>query len=146
MGVLSALPLVNAVNLCCCGWVICGGLAAAYVLQQNHPGPITPGDGALVGLLAGLIGAVVQVVMSMPINFMVGPWERALAERIVDMAGPMPPEMRGWLDRYSRGGAEAGAFVLFGMIAGLVLWTAVGAVFSTIGGVIGAMIFKKDTP
>jgi uncharacterized protein involved in cysteine biosynthesis len=146
MGVLSALPLVNAFNVCCCGWVIVGGLVAAYVLQQNHPVAITPGDGALVGLLAGLIGAFVQVAVSIPINVIVGPWERALAERIADMAGTMPPEMRTWLDRYSRGGGEGPAFVVFAAVAGLVLWLVAGAIFSTIGGVIGAAIFKKSTP
>ena len=61
MGVLSALPLINAGNVCCCLWVVSGGVVAAYVLQQNQTAPITPGDGALVGLLAGLIGAVRHV-------------------------------------------------------------------------------------
>ena len=37
-------------------------------MQQNHPEPITPGDGALVGLLAGVIGAVVWLVLSIPIG------------------------------------------------------------------------------
>ena len=54
MGVLSALPLVAAGNLCCCLWVVSGGVVAAYLLQQNQSAPITPGDGALVGLLAGV--------------------------------------------------------------------------------------------
>src|SRR5205814_1251056 len=59
MGVLSALPLVNAANICCCLWVIAGGAVAAYLLQQNQTMPIAPGDGALVGLFAGIIGAFV---------------------------------------------------------------------------------------
>src|SRR5205823_2548230 len=105
MGVLSALPLVNVFNVCCCGWVICGGVVAAYVLQQNTATMITPGDGALVGLLAGLIGAFIAVFVSIPLDILVGPMERAFAQRIVDMAGTMPPEMRDFLDRYSRGGA-----------------------------------------
>ena len=44
MGVLSALPIISAGNLCCCLWIISGGLVAAYVLQQNQPTPITPAD------------------------------------------------------------------------------------------------------
>src|SRR6266496_5768116 len=64
MGVLSALPIVSVANACCCLWIVSGGLIAAYVLQQNQTGPITPGDGALVGLLAGLCGALVKVVLS----------------------------------------------------------------------------------
>ena len=51
MGVLSALPIIAAGNLCCCLWVVSGGAIAAYLLQQSQATPIEPGDGALVGLL-----------------------------------------------------------------------------------------------
>ena len=146
MGVLSALPLVSLFNVCCCGWVICGGVVAAYVLQQNTAAMITPGDGALVGLLAGLVGAFVAVFVSIPIDILVGPMERAFAERIVDMAGSMPPEMRDFLDRYSRGRADGAAFFVVGKIVGLMFWLVAGAIFSTIGGALGALMFKKPPP
>jgi len=42
LSVLSALPLISAGNLCCCLWVISGGLVAAYLLQQNQSTPIAP--------------------------------------------------------------------------------------------------------
>ena len=87
MGVLSALPLVNVGNACCCLWVVSGGVVAAYVLQQNQSTPIEPGDAALAGLLAGLFGAVVTVVVSLPLDLIVGPFYRELAQRAVDMAG-----------------------------------------------------------
>jgi hypothetical protein len=145
MGVLSALPFVSAGNLCCCLWVIAGGVVAAYVLQQNQSAPITAGDGAVVGLLAGLIGAVVQLIVSIPITFFVGPIERALAQRIIDMAGNMPPEMRDAFERY--GGADRSLmFMIVGRTIAMVFWLSIGAVFSTIGGLIGAAIFKKQTP
>src|SRR5258708_17954072 len=101
MGVLSALPIVAAGNICCCLWVVCGGAIAAYLLQQNQSTPITPGDGALVGLLAGLVGALVQFVVSIPVGILVAPFERAMLQRILEMAGSMPPEMRDMLGRYS---------------------------------------------
>src|SRR5882672_7215912 len=102
MGVLSALPLVNVGNACCCLWVVSGGVVAAYVFQQNQQTPIEPGDAALVGLLAGLIGAVVQAVVSLPLDLIVSPMYRQLAQRAIDMAGPMPPDIRDFLDRISR--------------------------------------------
>ena len=142
MGVLSALPLVAAGNLCCCLWVISGGAVAAYMLQQNQATPIEPADGALVGLLAGLIGAVVQVLLSIPITLLVGPMERALMQRIVDMAGSMPPEFREVYERYGRE-RPSGAFFLVGRIVALILWLVVGGIFSTIGGLIGQAVFKK---
>jgi hypothetical protein len=69
-GVLSALPLVSGGNLCCCLWVVSGGVVAAYLLQQNQTAPIVASDGALVGLLAGVVGAFVYLVVSIPINLL----------------------------------------------------------------------------
>jgi hypothetical protein len=145
MGVLSALPLISVGNVCCCLWVIGGGVVAAYLLQQNHATPITPADGALVGLLAGLIGAIVQVVVSVPISIVVGPMERAMVQRFMEMAGSMPPEVRDMMERYG-GEGRSTAFMLLGRIFALFFWFCVGATFSTLGGLIGAFIFRKDLP
>ena len=144
MGVLSALPLISVGNVCCCLWVICGGLLASYLLQQNQSTPITPGDGALVGLLAGLMGAVVVTVVAIPINIVVGPIEREMIQRFVDSAGEMPSWLRNGLERSREG--RTPALMIVGQIVAFFFWLCVGAVFSTIGGLIGSLIFKKDLP
>jgi hypothetical protein len=145
MGWLSALPLISFGNACCCLWVLGGGLVAAYLLQQNMQTPITPGDGALVGLLAGLCGAVITVVLSIPITLLVGPFERAILQRVADMAGSMPPEMRDALERYGREGRSL-AWLVVAQIVALMFWLFVGAVFSTLGGLLGAAIFRRQGP
>jgi hypothetical protein len=145
MGVLSALPIVSAGNFCCCLWVVSGGVIAAYLLQQNQPGTITPADGALVGLLAGLIGAVVYFVVKIPIDFLMAPIERAMLQRILD-SGTMPPEWRDVIERYSGDRDVSVAFQIVGRIVGMMFWMFIGAIFSTIGGLVGSMIFRKDTP
>ena len=147
MGVLSALPLINTGNLCCCLWVVSGGVVAAYLLQQNHPLPITPGDGAVVGLLAGLIGAVIAFVLSIPIDLLMEPVQRAMVQRTLEMAGTMPPAMRQLLEQYAQPPTEIGVAsrVVFRMV-GLFVLLAVGSIFSTIGGLLGAAIFKKSAP
>lgn len=146
MGVLSALPLINAGNACCCLWVVSGGMVAAYVLQQNQQTPITPGDAALVGLLAGLVGAVVVVVVSIPLDLIVGPMYRELAQRAVEMAGPMPPDLRDVLDRISRSGTPTLAFLVVAKVVSLMVWCFLGAIFSTLGGLLGGVVFKKNLP
>ena len=62
LGVLSALPIINLGNTCCCLWVIAGGMTAAYLLQNAQVAPITSGDGAAVGFLAGVAGAIVWLL------------------------------------------------------------------------------------
>jgi hypothetical protein len=147
MGVLSALPLVAAGNLCCCLWVVSGGAIGAYLLQQNQSTPITPGDGALVGLLAGIIGAFVQFVIAIPIGILVAPLERAMLQRFIEMAGSMPPEMRDALTRYTGTGGEVSIGVMIvRKVAELIMWLFVGAIFSTLGGLLGAMIFRRQSP
>ena len=146
MGVLSALPLVNVGNGCCCLWVVSGGVVAAYVLQQNQQTPITPGDAALVGLLAGLLGAVIEVAISLPLDLVVGPMYRELAQRAVEMAGDMPPNIRNVLDRISRRESMGLVFLIVSNVVSLMVWCFLGAIFSTIGGLLGGLMFKKNPP
>jgi len=136
MGTLSALPFINMGN-CCCLWLISGGVVAAYVLQQNQEAPITPGDGALAGLFAGLAGAFIFLLLSIPIAMVMAPMQRAMMERIVNDSGNnMPPEFRQFLASFMGGALQ----VFLGFLFVLVF----GAIFSTLGGLLGASIFKKE--
>jgi hypothetical protein len=134
-GVLSALPLISAANVCCCLWVVSGGVVAAYLLQQNDPAPIRTADGALVGLLAGVIGAFVYLVLSIPIGLVVAPMERAVLQRLAETAGNMPPEFRDYVGGYVGG--------MIGVAIGFMFMLFVGSVFSALGGLLGAAVFRK---
>jgi len=147
LGVLSALPIVAAGNLCCCLWVVSGGLVASYLFQQNHAAPMTPGDGALVGLLAGLVGACVQTIVSIPVEMLVAPMERAMLQRFMDVAGNMPVEMRDAFDRYSSSNAPFGVIgLILRRVIGLMFMLFIGAIFSTLGGLLGALVFRRERP
>lgn len=137
MGVLSALPLVSAGNLCCCLWVVSGGVVAAYILQQNQATAIAPGDGAIVGLMAGVIGAFVYLILSIPISILIAPMERMVMQRIVDHSS-MPPEFRDYMGTYVGGSIR--------LALGFIVMLFVGSIFSTLGGLIGAAIFRKTAP
>ena len=140
IGVLSALPLVNVVN-CCCLWIVFGGALSAHLLQQRQPRPITTGEGALVGLMAGVVGAFAWLVVSIPIQLVVGPLQAQLFERALDNAGDLPPDARDWLDSFASEGA-VGASTVVGFIVMLLS----GVIFATLGGVIGALIVRRDDP
>src|SRR4051812_17383215 len=136
MGVLSSLPLISVANLCCCLWVISGGAAAAYVLQQGQPDPITPADGAFVGFLSGLGGAVIYLLVSLPVDIVIGPMEREMVRRWVEnMSGA--DGFRSYADRADLISTPVRVFL------GFVMMLFIGAIFSTIGGLLGALMFKK---
>lgn len=141
IGVLSALPIVNAGNCCCCLWVIGGGVLTTYLMQQNHPHPVRAEDGALAGLLAGAIGGVLATLLSIPIAMMMGPVQQRFIESIA--ANPdLPEQYRDFLGNVSRGGQ----FGVFRLGAGVVS-VVVDAVFGMLGGLLGVALFrKKDLP
>jgi len=142
LGVLSALPLVGALNLCCCLWVVTGGVLASYVLQANTDVPITAGDGAIVGLMSGLVGAFVYAFVSLPVNLLMGPLQQRAMSRLADIVPNLPPEVRDALG--SAGSAEMAAA---GAVMGFVAMLFAGAVFATAGGFLGYVFFrKKDAP
>jgi len=146
IGVLSSLPIIAAGNLCCCLWVVSGGLVAAYVLQQQQPTPITQADGALAGLLAGIFGAFVYLVLSIPITFLVAPMEQRVFRSILDNAGNMPPEFRDMFEAYGQGGRYSTTMHVARFAIGFVMMLVVGAIFSTLGGLLGAIFFRKPLP
>jgi len=139
-GVLSALPIVGAGNVCCCLWVVSGGLLAAYLLQQNRQHPITAADGAIVGLLAGLIGAIIQFALSIPIGILVGPVERQILERLRELSGATASSAPFGMD----GAGFVGVVIL--RIVAFFFTLIVGSVVSTLAGLVGAALFAKSTP
>ena len=134
-GIASQIPIVNCL---CCALVIGGGLLAVYLAMRNEPATDAApyGDGAMVGVLAGVAAAIVGLLVSIPMTMIMGdPME--LARSILEGFEGMPPEV---LEGFS--GAEAPSMAGLGVIA--VLFSLVfNVIFSAIGGVIGAGVFHK---
>ena len=140
-GVLSALPIVDT---CCCLWMIGGGMVAAYLTQQGRPEPIQLGDGALAGLLAGVVGAVIYAVASVPVQLVTAPVRRRLVQSLMDSAAELPPEMRQFLDGIGGDGGVGSLFL--GLALMFPLMVVLGSIFSTLGGLLGALIFRSNPP
>jgi len=138
IGVLSALPLVNAGNCCCCLWVLMGGALAVYLRQQNSPYSVPASEGALVGLLAGLIGGVVAGVLSIPLQAMTSGFQHQILERILASNPDMPTEARDAMERWATGYALR----TVGALINVVVFT----VFGMLGGLLGVAVFKKNAP
>jgi hypothetical protein len=87
----------------------------------------------------------VRTLVAIPIDILVAPMEQAMLQRVLDM-GTLPPDMRDMVGRLGRDGAIGPGFYILGRLAGLMFWMFVGGIFSTLGGLLGALVFKKQTP
>ena len=120
-GVLSFIPFVN---YCCCLWSIGGGALAAFLYIKSSPTPVGMGDGAMVGGLAGVVGAILYVIINLPITLL-----------IFGVAG-MSSQLR-----------QAGVDIPFSPFVLVIVSSFVTAIIlallATLGGVIGTAIFEK---
>ena len=132
-GVLSALPIIELGN-CCCLWVLGGGAITTWLLQREQSEPLEPGEAALAGLLAGVVGAVIFAVVSVPVQMVMG----SLGMFEVG-ALDVPPEVRELIEALS---SSVALRVLIGFVTMLI----VSAIFSTLGGLLGAFLFRKAVP
>lgn len=141
IGVLSALPVINIAN-CCCAWILFGGALAAYLMQQGHTEPITIGDGGIVGLLAGLVGAFVWLVISVPISIALSGFQASFMQQALRNSSDLSPQFREMLERMSSGGPAIG----LGLVFGFFVMLCISSVFGMMGGLFGALIFRKNAP
>jgi ABC-type phosphate transport system permease subunit len=140
IGVLWALPVINLAN-CCCAWVLFGGALSAYLLQQQTPQPIQIGEGAMAGLLAGVIGTFVWLIVSIPLNTALASFQSEMSARILRDAVDMAPELRAIFENMQ--GAPA---IGLGLVFGFFVLLCVNTVFGMLGGLFGALMFKKNQP
>jgi ribose/xylose/arabinose/galactoside ABC-type transport system permease subunit len=138
IGVLSALPLVNLGNCCCCLWVLAGGALTVYLRQQTTPMEIPAAEGALMGLMAGAIGGVLATVIGLPLQMLTSGFNQQLMDRVLSSNPDMPPELRE-LFANTATGAVAGVMML-------VINVVVMTIFGMLGGLLGVAIFKKTPP
>lgn len=142
IGATSAIPPINVLNACCCSLVICGGIIAARSLVKASPMRVSTADGAVVGLMAGAIGAAVATILKIPIDIMTRPFTVRYVEWLVEWLestnAALPPDLREiMLEKATEPPGLAGiigAFFIF-----LVLF----CIFGPLGGMLGIAIFEK---
>jgi len=133
-GVLTGIPFVNCL---CCLWVVGGAALAANLLAKNTAGPLTSGDGAIVGALAGIVAAVVDALVDIPFRAVNLGIARRVLDRMSGVVEDWPSGLESWLE-----GSPAGAPVSM-FLFGLFIGAAIYAVFGVLGGIIGVSLFGR---
>ncbi len=136
-GVLSGLPFIAAGNCICCLWIVGGAALAVNLLARNTTGVLTSGDGAIVGALTGIVAAVVDALVAIPLRSFNMDLARRLMDRFSDYGYDMPSNLNGFLNGGS-GILSPGWFLLT-----LFFSAAVFTVVGLLGGVIGVALFGK---
>lgn len=135
-GVLSGLPFLNCL---CCLWIIGGAMLAVHLAARDATASLTAGDGAIAGVLTGIVAAVVDSLIGIPLRAVNLGIARRFLERLSEFAPDMPS---GW-DAYL--GKDAGVTSAPWFLLGLFITAAIFAVLGALGGILGASLYGKKT-
>jgi hypothetical protein len=143
LGVTSALPIIEWFNCVCCLLLMGGGVLASFIYVRDNPIGVTYGDGALLGLFTGLIGAIVWTVVEIPLTYFqlkFGMGMEDIAELEELLSDPdIPPFLQEFIVSILNSGAISPFLIFFTLFTHLVL----AVIFATIGGIIGVALFQR---
>jgi hypothetical protein len=105
----------------CIVWALIGGAVASMLYIKRAPNPVRTGEGAVIGLIAGAIGALIYLALDTTVAY-------AIHGDYIQMVANQQPEK-----------ISAGAFFALSGLAGA--FTITG--FSVLGGLIGVSMFEK---
>jgi hypothetical protein len=140
LGVLTSLPVVNCL---CCVWVIGAGVVASYLYIKSSPVTVTLGTGILLGLLTGIIGAIVGTLFAIPLHLLYSRLGMGLGEQarqFIEQFPSLPPEARDALRTLASRAPNIGLLIIvLSGIFNLVLYS----LMAMLGGAIGVALFEK---
>jgi hypothetical protein len=137
IGVLSSLPVVNLLNVCCCLWVVSGGALTTYLLQSGRTTAVDNAEAAATGLLAGAVGALISGLASLFIFMLFGGDMSSRIRSFVEQLPQLPPEARDQLVTFEPGVG----YVIFSSL----LTVPIYAVFAMLGGLLALLFVRKPT-
>jgi hypothetical protein len=138
IGIISSIPVINIANLCCCLWVVAGGVLVVYLQQNAKPEPVETGEAVLGGLLAGLIGGLIASGVAVALTSITGTMGIEQIRQQLESNADLPPEARDFVINLLSG--RGFLFILFAI--NLPLY----AIFAMLGSLLGLAFFRKKVP
>lgn len=132
-GTISAIPALKGtgsfLGCCNCIWPILAGLLGSLWYIKGSPVRASVSDGAMVGLMVGIVGGLINLVIGLPLQYLIAGMENIDAQ------------IRQLNPNFPLSGLSL-------MIIGGVIGLFVVIVLAIIGGLLGVVIFekRKDNP
>lgn len=133
-GLLST-SVLGMINVLCCAGVIIGAVVGVWHYTEEHRLTIPSSQGALIGALCGVLGAVIAGVLNQ-VLIMIGLDFTATMQEFMMQNFDMSPEQAEQMEQAQQGNA---LWAIMGTLFNMVLF----AIFGALGGAIGASIFQK---
>ena len=131
----ALIPFISYANFCLCLWSWVGGIVAAQMMTTRSSRKQSFGDGARIGLLAGLIGGVIYFMVSAPLMA----WQM---DKMVERVAATPNFPAEWAETFLQVQQSfpmrVGIALMSSLIASLIM-----AGFTVLGGMLGVAIFEK---
>ena len=136
---VTSTSYLGFVNVLCCAGMIGGGMYAVYRYTSDTSSTITGGEGASLGFKAGLIGALIGLLLTFALR-MVGIRDDLVVANYLLNNPPssFPPEA---LDQIAAQADQPVWKTTFSF--GTLISLLVTGAFAALGGAIGASVFKK---
>jgi uncharacterized membrane protein YagU involved in acid resistance len=117
-----------------------GGGIATMLLARQRPTGITYGDGAFVGVLSGLFGAIVGTAIHIPLQIISARFIGSSPQQFEELLQRFGVEgqMKDWMLRMLSGEISA-VTILFTFFSYLLMWS----LFAMIGGILTVAILNK---
>ena len=155
IGTISGIPGLNLLNCCCCAGILLGGAMSVYLYRHEFTSEMPPmesSDALILGIIAGIIGALVTTFLSALIILILGPVEtemmrnfmEKLTQKLEDRGSVPQGTMDNMRDQFEQAMKDGGTIggILRSLVYALILYP----IFSMLGGLIGYGIFGRKKP
>ncbi|MFC2093303.1 hypothetical protein ACFLSV_05325 [Bacteroidota bacterium] len=146
MTLISTFPLLNLINVLCCAGIMLGGFAGVFFYNKQIRDTsieLTTKDGGIIGLLCGIISAVLVsgINLLMVLFSDVNPITEAYA--LLEKFGQqLPQEVNETMDKFSDEFNKYGFSPTLSVLS-LIINLVIYPLFGAIGAMIGVSILKK---
>ncbi len=155
IGAVSGLPGLNLLNCCCCAGIVLGGMLTLHLYRQEFTPempPLESSDALIIGIMAGIVGALASTMLSAMLTVLFGSVEEQLVMNFMEkflhrmeQSGGVPPESFDELRNQLRM-SFAESRTIGGVLRGLVFALILYPIFAMLGGLIGYGIWGRRKP